>query len=574
MAVAGAATALTQEELEAALLQAGGGGGGSSTDAAPDDDEYEAFLRQLSVADPSSAAVHEPQPQPQVDADLGAGAGAGLEPPPQARQEGLRAQKEVRREHEEATGGQDEGGDSGGGKREGGGGTVGDDGTRRQRAALAQITPSVARFFDGDAAPEAATAASVAIAPTAVPAAPPPSVDVAPAQPAAATPAPAAAQPPLHEGEPPMPPNGRGVGQRDGDADDADDGAAAAAADDNVGHITASEVLGGLPHTVEVGGHLGELIGAFEAEAAARLQRYRTQHPPHSQLAEGGGQSDGASSPPPSARRSLSPPPQRLSPPLRSSSLRSTRGRHHGGNGSQSLGGRLTGWDWSVSRPFPSWDRSILTEIYLCHACSCQEILRTETGWDWMSQQRASSPRLSPHHHHQQQQQQQQQRSSSRAGSTSSTSSTSRQRGGAGRCGDSASATTSAQRRRRRRRSVSRPFPSWNRSISTEIYLCHACSCQEMLRTETAGQGAGHHRSEDERGDDSELLLLRRVRARLRGAAYSAGRCAPPIGAPCTHCLRHGDPMHLSATAPSRTKQPPMAGRNVGESQALRRLFS
>jgi hypothetical protein len=37
--------------------------------------------------------------------------------------------------------------------------------------------------------------------------------------------------------------------------------------------------------------------------------------------------------------------------------------------------------------------------------------------------------------------------------------------------------------------SVSRPFPSWNRSILTEIYLCHACSCQEILRTETAGQG-------------------------------------------------------------------------------------
>jgi hypothetical protein len=37
---------------------------------------------------------------------------------------------------------------------------------------------------------------------------------------------------------------------------------------------------------------------------------------------------------------------------------------------------------------------------------------------------------------------------------------------------------------------VSRPFPSWNRSILTEIYLCHACSCQEILRTETAGQVA------------------------------------------------------------------------------------
>jgi hypothetical protein len=35
---------------------------------------------------------------------------------------------------------------------------------------------------------------------------------------------------------------------------------------------------------------------------------------------------------------------------------------------------------------------------------------------------------------------------------------------------------------------VSRPFPSGNRSILTEIYLCHACSCQEILRAETAGQ--------------------------------------------------------------------------------------
>jgi hypothetical protein len=35
---------------------------------------------------------------------------------------------------------------------------------------------------------------------------------------------------------------------------------------------------------------------------------------------------------------------------------------------------------------------------------------------------------------------------------------------------------------------VSRPFSSWNRSILTEIYLCHACSCQEILRTKTAGQ--------------------------------------------------------------------------------------
>jgi hypothetical protein len=38
---------------------------------------------------------------------------------------------------------------------------------------------------------------------------------------------------------------------------------------------------------------------------------------------------------------------------------------------------------------------------------------------------------------------------------------------------------------------VSRPFPSWNRSMLTEICLCHACSCPEILRTETGGQGNG-----------------------------------------------------------------------------------
>jgi hypothetical protein len=42
---------------------------------------------------------------------------------------------------------------------------------------------------------------------------------------------------------------------------------------------------------------------------------------------------------------------------------------------------------------------------------------------------------------------------------------------------------------------VSRPFPSWNRSILTEIYLCHACSCQEILRTETGGQGPSDSQS-------------------------------------------------------------------------------
>jgi hypothetical protein len=30
--------------------------------------------------------------------------------------------------------------------------------------------------------------------------------------------------------------------------------------------------------------------------------------------------------------------------------------------------------DGHVSRAFPSWTRSMLTEIYLCHACSCHKI--------------------------------------------------------------------------------------------------------------------------------------------------------------------------------------------------------
>jgi hypothetical protein len=41
-----------------------------------------------------------------------------------------------------------------------------------------------------------------------------------------------------------------------------------------------------------------------------------------------------------------------------------------------------------VSRAFPSWKRSILTEIYLCHACSCQEIedrnARTGARGGWL----------------------------------------------------------------------------------------------------------------------------------------------------------------------------------------------
>eukprot|EP01047_Picozoa_sp_COSAG01_P078038 COSAG01_NODE_14273_length_1474_cov_1.242182_1_plen_243_part_10 len=42
---------------------------------------------------------------------------------------------------------------------------------------------------------------------------------------------------------------------------------------------------------------------------------------------------------------------------------------------------------------------------------------------------------------------------------------------------------------------VSRAFPSWKRSTLTEIYLCHACSCHEILRAETPGQVVDHVRA-------------------------------------------------------------------------------
>jgi hypothetical protein len=42
-------------------------------------------------------------------------------------------------------------------------------------------------------------------------------------------------------------------------------------------------------------------------------------------------------------------------------------------------GAMASGAQQKVSRPFSSWMRSILAEIYLCHACSAHEILRMET---------------------------------------------------------------------------------------------------------------------------------------------------------------------------------------------------
>jgi hypothetical protein len=56
------------------------------------------------------------------------------------------------------------------------------------------------------------------------------------------------------------------------------------------------------------------------------------------------------------------------------------------------------------------------------------------------------------------------------------------------RDGDAGALALAAAGRRMEGAGVSQAFPSWTRSILTEIYLCHACS-YHVLRTETPGQG-------------------------------------------------------------------------------------
>jgi serine/threonine protein kinase len=44
---------------------------------------------------------------------------------------------------------------------------------------------------------------------------------------------------------------------------------------------------------------------------------------------------------------------------------------------------------------------------------------------------------------------------------------------------------------------VRQAFPSMMRSILTDIYLCRTCSCQEILRMETPGQGISRDKAQD-----------------------------------------------------------------------------
>jgi hypothetical protein len=78
---------------------------------------------------------------------------------------------------------------------------------------------------------------------------------------------------------------------------------------------------------------------------------------------------------------------------------------------------------------------------------------------------------------------------------------------------------------------VSQPFPSWIRSTLTEIYLCHACSCQEILRTETAGQVEWRGALEHER---SKLRAYYIQASQEVGGITALLAAAPrPARAPC-----------------------------------------
>jgi hypothetical protein len=77
----------------------------------------------------------------------------------------------------------------------------------------------------------------------------------------------------------------------------------------------------------------------------------------------------------------------------------------------------------------------------------------------------------------------------------------------------------------RRPAGVRRAFPSWVRSILTEICRCPTCSCHEILRMETPGQGADLQRALG-RADQSTVTGA--------GAAGVPGRAAGrPRGGPC-----------------------------------------
>jgi hypothetical protein len=69
---------------------------------------------------------------------------------------------------------------------------------------------------------------------------------------------------------------------------------------------------------------------------------------------------------------------------------------------------------------------------------------------------------------------------------------------------------------------VGRAFPSCTRSVLTEIFLCHACSCREFEVGNALGQGGGGHRR-------AVPGLRQANHAGVAAAGVPAGRIAPRL---------------------------------------------
>jgi hypothetical protein len=76
---------------------------------------------------------------------------------------------------------------------------------------------------------------------------------------------------------------------------------------------------------------------------------------------------------------------------------------------------------------------------------------------------------------------------------------------------------------------VSRPFPSWNRPILTEIYLCHACS---------------YHEIEDGNGPDRFPKHLYGLAAEVAEQAAAPGRGGPDPALLADVFRRHADHLY------------------------------
>jgi hypothetical protein len=107
-------------------------------------------------------------------------------------------------------------------------------------------------------------------------------------------------------------------------------------------------------------------------------------------------------------------------------------------------------------------------------------------------------------------------------------------------------------------------FPSWNRSILTEIYLCHARSCHEIEDGNNARPGAGRPQGGATSGPDPRRGLHRRPLAQRPSGqppqalrAFARRRPGPQGRRPPDHgCARFPGPVSATTNAHQLTTHP------------------